>query len=577
MGSRTVIVVGLIACLTVGMSSPVSNAQVAPPADKGPLEELVEKQTTLLGILRSIKLIERERKAKQKELQSPEGEGRKDDLKQELQRLNVKLANLRQNLTELASGVDLDVFSDVKPSQIDLREQLFDLLRPVLSELSRLSAGPREIEHLRMRIALYDEQRRALNRGLMNLAQLAAATEDDELAAHLRQLQQQWQDWHQEIETQSRIANQQLQQKLKEEPTLTESARNLLQLFFRSRGRNFVLACLAFAIFWLLCHHTYRWMQSTSAFRQRRRSFSIRLFDVIYNLVTITGAVFCFLLVLYLFKDWVLLTLALLFLLGIAWTSKQTLPHFLREVTLLLNLGAVREGERVIYNGVPWLVRSLNFYTQLVNPELEGGSIRLPLRDFHDLRSRPFEPSEPWFPTRLNDWVLLDAECLGKVVLQTPEIVRLVLLGGSRKTFGTLDFLAQYPQVLSTGFRLDVTFGLDYRHQAAITGDIPETIAVVLRAALEREALARHLANLAVEFAEAGASSLNLKVLADFAGAAAPHYFILRRALQRICVDACNAQGWVIPFTQVTLHLAASDRQVPAVALDDRLHEVEHR
>jgi hypothetical protein len=80
--------------------------------------------------------------------------------------------------------------------------------------------------------------------------------------------------------------------------------------------------------------------------------------------------------------------------------------HFVREVTLLLNLGAVREGERVMYNGIPWLVRSLNFYTRLVNPELEGGDIRLPLRDFHDLRSRSFDANEPWFPTRLNDWVI---------------------------------------------------------------------------------------------------------------------------------------------------------------------------
>ena len=577
MGYRMSIIVGLIACFLLSSSPPISRVQAATSADKGLPKEMVEKQTTLLGILRSINLIERERQAKQTELQSPAGEGRKEDLKQEIQRLNVKLANLRQNLTELASGVDLDVFSDVKPSQIDLREQLFDLLRPVLSELSRLSAGPREIEDLRMRIVLYNEQRRALNRGLTNLAQLESATEDEELSAHLKQLHQQWQDWYQEIETQARIADQQLQQKLQEEPTLTESARNLLQLFFRSRGRNFVLACLAFALFWLICHRTYGWMQRTSAFRQRRRSFSIRLFDVIYNLVTITGAVFCFLLVLYVFKDWVLLTLALLFLLGIAWTSKQTLPRFVREVTLLLNLGAVREGERLIYNGVPWLVRSLNFYTQLVNPELEGGSIRLPLRDFHDLRSRPFEPGEPWFPTRLNDWVLLDSECLGKIVLQTPEIVRLVLLGGSRKTFGTLDFLAQYPQVLSTGFRIDVTFGLDYQHQADITRDIPAAIAAALHESLDRQGLSRHLVNLVVEFAEAGASSLDLQVLADFAGAAAPNYFILRRALQRICVDACNDHGWVIPFAQVTLHMAASDRQSLPSDLDNRLHDGNHR
>jgi hypothetical protein len=307
----------------------------------------------------------------------------------------------------------------------------------------------------------------------------------------------------------------------------------------------------------LAFHRLYGWVQTTGWFQRKRRRFSLRLFDVIYKAFTITGAVFIFLLVLYLFKDWVLLTLALLFLLGIAWTSKQTLPRFVREVTLLLNLGAVREGERVIYNGIPWLVRSLNFYTRLVNPELEGGDIRLPLRDFHDLRSRSFEANEPWFPTRLNDWVLIDDQTLGKVVLQTPEIVRLVLLGGSRKTFSTSDFLAQSPQVLSTGFRMVVTFGIDYQHQAVITGEIPALIEAALQDALEDEGYTKHLANLAVEFAEAGASSLDLQVLADFSGTAAPQYFLLRRVIQRICVDACNANAWVIPFTQLTLHVAS--------------------
>jgi small-conductance mechanosensitive channel len=366
-----------------------------------------------------------------------------------------------------------------------------------------------------------------------------------------------------------RIINQQLRQKLDEEPSIAESARHLLQIFFRSRGRNFILACAAFAAFWLAFHRLYRWVKSSGWFQRKRRRFSLRLFDVIYKALTILGAVFIFLLVLYLFKDWVLLTLAILFLLGLAWTSKQTLPHFVREVTLLLNLGAVREGERVIYNGIPWLVRSLNFYTRLVNPELEGGDIRLPLRDFHNLRSRSFDASEPWFPTRLNDWVLMDEQTLGKVVLQTPEIVRLVLLGGSRKTFSTSDFLAQSPHVLSTGFRLGVTFGIDYQHQAIITAKIPTLINSALHEALDDAGYKTHLANLSVEFAEAGASSLDIEVLADFSGAAAPQYFVLRRAIQRICVDACNANGWVIPFTQLTLHVASPNGKTAVPMLTD--------
>jgi hypothetical protein len=306
---------------------------------------------------------------------------------------------------------------------------------------------------------------------------------------------------------------------------------------------------------------------------RERRSFSLRLFNVIYIIFTVVSAIFGFLLVLYVYKDWVLLTLAILFLVGIAWTSKATLPSFIREVMLLLNVGAVREGERVVYNGIPWLVKTLNLYTSLVNPELAGGQLHLPLRDFHDLRSRPFKSDEPWFPTRMNDWVLLSDETLGKVVLQTPEIVRLVLLGGSQRTLNTADFLAQSPQVLSTGFRLTVPFGIDYQHQASITDHIPARLTAVLHEALRVEGYDRYLVHLSVEFAEAGASSLDLNVLADFSGDAASRHDMLRRAIHRICVDACNAQAWGIPFTQLTLHMAPPINRTSQPLPDGVVHD----
>jgi hypothetical protein len=284
----------------------------------------------------------------------------------------------------------------------------------------------------------------------------------------------------------------------------------------------------------------------------------VRLFNVVVTFCKVFGATLSALLVLYLFQDWVLLTLAVVFMIGLAWTSKSAIPRIWGEMLLMLNLGTVREGERLIYNGVPWLVQSLNFGALLVNPELAGGQLRLPLHDLFELRSRSFEPAEPWFPTRLGDWVLLDDGTLGKVVLQTPEVVRLILLGGGRRTWPTPDFLTQSPVVLSTGFRLSVPFGLDYQHQAFIAREIPTRLASRLREGLLREGYEKDLVNLDVEFAAAGASSLDLHVLADFSGAAAPHYHVLQRAIQRLCVEACNDYGWVIPFPHVTLHMAST-------------------
>jgi hypothetical protein len=104
------------------------------------------------------------------------------------------------------------------------------------------------------------------------------------------------------------------------------------------------------------------------------------------------------------------------------------LPRFLSMVMLLLNLGTVREGERVLYHSVPWQVAMLHFYVRLVNPALEGGELRLTLSDALELRSWAFTPDEPWFPTQKGDWLLLGEQTLGQVVLQTPETVRVRFL-----------------------------------------------------------------------------------------------------------------------------------------------------
>jgi small-conductance mechanosensitive channel len=70
------------------------------------------------------------------------------------------------------------------------------------------------------------------------------------------------------------------------------------------------------------------------------------------------------------------------------------------------------------------------------------------------------------------------------------------------------------------------------------------------------------LNNCFVEFDEAAASSLNLFIYASFTGDAADSYFRIRRTLQSLAVDACNTNGWVIPFNQVTVHLAQEGQSV---------------
>lgn len=336
------------------------------------------------------------------------------------------------------------------------------------------------------------------------------------------------------------------------------STQDILKIFFKERGRNLLFSLLAFLCVLLILRLIHRFIYKISPIhRKGDHPFIIRLTDVIYHLLTVAGAAGASVMVLYSSGDWVLLTLVIIFFLGIAWTAKQGFPRYWEQFKLLLNLGTVRENERLIYNGIPWKLVSLNLYSHLENPELNSGRIRVPLRYLIDLNSRPYSPDEPWFPCRVTDWVMLSDETFGKVVSQTPDMVQLFLFGNSRKTYLTEEFLRLNPTNLSTGFCVWVTFGIDYSHQSLCTQEIPDRLKEILSEKLSDAVnYGQHLLNLNVEFKEAGASSLDLEIFADFSGQAAQYRNSIHRFLQKSCVEACNEYGWIIPFTQITLHTA---------------------
>lgn len=116
----------------------------------------------------------------------------------------------------VASGVDLNVFKKTDQTGIDWQKRVLELLQPVLNELTRLTAGPREIEQLRSAIADYSEQLRVIAKGLDNITQLASHAQDESLSSRLQALKQKWESWRQEVETQLQVTTQQLKQKLDE-------------------------------------------------------------------------------------------------------------------------------------------------------------------------------------------------------------------------------------------------------------------------------------------------------------------------------------------------------------------------
>lgn len=523
------------------------------PDDRG---EYQERLRTLESLLESIVDVSERIAATQQILQGPRGLGREKRLREKINELSLKLRDMEETFDQLATDVGFLAFEEKKKVGVDWNQELQELLGPVLREVKKMTSHPRELEKLRAKIDIYSSQLEMTRKAIQNLFTLQSYATSPKLIEKLNGLMRMWQDRQLEIRTQMNIAIQRLDQRLEKKKPISETIQELLQIFFKSRGRNILFALFAFAFVWVALHYLHKLIRTFSPFHKQGRSFSIRIFDMLYIIFTVVVSLLTLLGVLYSFGDWVLLSVAVIFILGVGWASKQALPKFWSQVTLMLNFGSVREGEVVIHKGIPYEVSSINIYSELANRKLGGGFVRLHIKDLVELRSRPIFENEPWFPSECGDWVILNDGGYGKVVGQTPDLVEVKLLGGATKTYKTIDYLAQSPMNLSSGFRIPVTFGIDYGHQAVITREIPEIIERAVTDGLRAEGFTDSIANITVQFKEAGPSSLDVAVLADFNKSAESRYAVLERAINRICVDTCNLHHWVIPFHQVTVHMA---------------------
>ncbi|MBK7952206.1 MAG: mechanosensitive ion channel [Deltaproteobacteria bacterium] len=512
-------------------------------------------EASLVAVLAARRQVEVDLRELQGELRSEAAGGRETEIQARIQARADELNSLSRSFSELATGVDpqsLDAEPD--PVRFELSRELRVLLAPLLNELKRATSRPREIDRLRTEITDLSDQLATIERAVAQLDTVAKATKDAELAKALASERKDWLRRRAALATTLEVAHQKLDQRAADSPSIGQAIHDVFQVFFKSRGRNLLLAFVAMASFLFLLRRLRSLLARQPRFTARVQTFGGRIFSLVYSVFTVVGAVLVFVLALYFFGDWVLLILALLLILGLVWASKQALPRFWSQAVLFLDMGAVREGQRVMLHGLPWRVESIAFYCALVNPALVGGRLRLPIEDLGSMRSRPDEPEEPWFPTQTGDVVLRDDQRPAVVEFQSIEVVRLRCPGGNRIVIPTAQFAGESIEVLSGGYRVDVQFGLDYESQAEITTTTREMMETEIERRWRESPWAGSLLSVAVEFSSAGPSSLDYFVRVDLDGSQALDYAAQRRHLASLCVDVCNENGWVIPFPQLTIH-----------------------
>lgn len=490
------------------------------------------------------------------ELEAAETGAEREDIGARIEALNDDLRSTQTNFTEIATGADTAILEEVEEPPFNFQEEFFSLLEPLIKEMKGLTSHVRAKTTLRDKIAYFDERIPVVNVAMQNLTGLLRHTDDPALTDNLRVMHEEWKKQLTFMISQQQSAQLQLTKLENTEVSISEASQSYFKTFFQNRGLYLGQALLVGVLILVIARLLYRLMERViPGYRKQLRSFEIRLFDLVFRIVSVIALFVGPMVVFYRAEDWLLFSLGILLLLGIALTLREAIPRFWRQIQLFLNVGTVREGERVELDGLPWQVQQINLFSTFANPTADM-QIRVKIDDLVDMRSRPQDRSEPWFPCKKGDWVKFPDDSRGRVVGISPELVQLVERGGAMRTLTTPEFLGQGVTNLSTNFRIKETIGVSYELVGISTNALIDQLHKDIERRVREEGYADGLLNLRVEFELANASSLDVVVIADFDGELAEIYNRLRRAIQRWMVDSCDEHGWEIPFNQLTIHQA---------------------
>jgi hypothetical protein len=540
----------LLGCL---LSFTTQAQQDPPPAGEPPtatdnaLDTLGSFVKMRVNILTEIEALDRQ-------IQKAESQTEKDQLKGRLAELQSEFQSTSKNLEIIAAGVDISSLTKSTSEEFDLSKEIFSLLKPALDEMKDMTAHVRQKSELREKITFYQERLQVIGKALVNIRSLLDVSENDAVRKSLKNTEDRWLNQQELMQGELQAARLQLEKLEASETSLTEASQSYLKSFFAKRGRYLGQALLVVLAILLLSRVSYKAMtRYIPGFRKKHRSFRLRVIELMHRFITLILMILGPMVVFYMVEDWLLFSIGLLILLGITLTLRKTLPSYWQQGQLYLNIGSVREGERILLDGLPWQVDQINFFCTLVNP-LADLRQRVPISEMVQHKSRPAKNDEPWFPCRKGDWVILNDGVRGKVIGISCELVQLVERGGSQVTYQMTDFLAASPRNLATNFRIKESIGISYELQSQSTNEIPGKLHTYIGERIRQEGYSDQLLNLRVEFEQAGQSSLDLVVIADFRGQLGDLYNRLRRAIQRWCVDACSEHDWLIPFPQLVVH-----------------------
>ena len=511
-----------------------------------------ETEATILELNSRIKEL-------QKELKSATTEESESTISQRIEHLELQLTEARRAFERLSlGGIDpthfaLSTVSD--DDSYDWQNELLQIVQPVFAEVQRMTKTTRERDKLTRNLTTLNEKIAELEKGLQYLGTVPTDKLSKTAQNRITELGKNWASYHRDLKRQQETYTTSLNA-LEDDYTFWEKLKIGAWEFLTGRG---LILFTAFSTFFGILYLLTKSMDLLIARRERngytrKVNLKWRLLLLAYRLFAVILSLFAFLVVLHSMGDMVLFGLAILILMAILFGFRNYVPRYFSELRLFLNLGAARQGERVIYRGIPWKVEKINLYSAyLVNPLLDNGRIRLMLPELATLTSRPVEMDEIWFPSRVGESFMMSDGTFVEVLRQTPEAVYLESFN-SHIIYPTADFIAAKPKNLSLGYYTVVDFGLAYQHFSIPVDVVFEKIHTAVETFLQGTDIHDQYNSLSVEFRKINEGvSLVYTIIISMKGSAAGYYYQAGRLVQEACLRCAQQEGWSMPFSHVSL------------------------
>ncbi|XCN71932.1 MAG: hypothetical protein Q3M24_16710 [Candidatus Electrothrix aestuarii] len=507
-----------------------------------------KKIGTLSDMVESSDSIKKEIKKYEAELKNAGSEEQKKNISSYLSELNDRLEKTENDFSVLTTGIDYNTFLKKEGKEVDWEKELKEIFSPIIVELKETTERPRKMERLRSDILYLEKRIPQVQQASKDLDKFLEQVGNKKVAERLKGWKEYWQQLEKEFSSQLEADKNQLLQAENERKSLLASFKVFFDSFVKHRGKNLFFALLAFIGIYLLFRLIQKAIQWISPLhRSPKYMFWANLVDVmLYGLALLvaTGALIA---VLFTSGDWLILAIVMLLVLGGIWGARNTLPHFVEQIKLLLGFGPVRQGEKVMIDGIPYRVEMMGVYSYLNNPLLTGGTLRLPLKDLVGMRSRPYDENEPWFPCKEGDCVLIDnLSTWRKVIRQTPQVVEFDWFD-MLETMPTSSFMGRKIFNISAApFWAGINFSIAYKHRFEVLGDLRDKLSKFVEEKIKEQPYGKHVLYPWVDLAGLADSSLTFMIWVQVAPEAADKYGAMSLHLNQIALEAANKYGWDI-------------------------------